>query len=67
MCVDAFLRAASARGFPCSLLVDATATRELEWAGRRVGAADVKAAFYAAFSFFGTRMLESRAWTESLL
>jgi nicotinamidase-related amidase len=64
MCVDAFLRAATARGYPCTLLTDATATRDLEWGGRRVVAADVKTAFYAAFSFFGVKMLEVESWAR---
>lgn len=66
MCVDAFLRAANARDYPCSLITDATATRDLEWGGRTVAAADVKAALYAAFAFFGTRMLEAESWIRGL-
>jgi nicotinamidase-related amidase len=66
MCVDAFLRAATAQDYPCALLSDATATRELEWGGRKVAAADVKAALYAAFAFFGTRLVEADDWAASL-
>jgi nicotinamidase-related amidase len=66
MCVDAFLRAATARDYPCVLLVDATATRDLEWGGRKVAAADVTAAFYAAFAFFGARLVGAADWAASL-
>jgi nicotinamidase-related amidase len=66
MCVDAFLRAMSARDRGCVLLSDATATRDLEWGGRKVAAADVKAAFYAAFAFFGTSLVGAADWAESL-
>jgi nicotinamidase-related amidase len=66
MCVDAFLRAATARDYPCALIEDATATRDLEWGGRKVAAADVKAAFYAAFAFFGARLIDAEAWAAAL-
>jgi len=66
MCVDAFLRAATARDYPCALIEDATATRDLEWGGRKVAAADVKAAFYAAFAFFGVRLVDAEAWAAAL-
>jgi nicotinamidase-related amidase len=67
MCVDAFLRAANARGYPCILLGDACATRELEWGGRRVAAADVSTAFFAAFTFAGVRIMDTGTWTASLV
>jgi nicotinamidase-related amidase len=66
MCVDAFLRAATARDYPCALIADATATRDLEWGGRSVAAADVKASFYAAFAFFGVRLVDADAWAAGL-
>ncbi len=66
MCVDAFLRAATARGYPCLLLGDACATRELEWGGRKVAAADVTAAFFAAFAFAGVRIADVDSWAADL-
>lgn len=66
MCVDAFLRAATARGYPCILLSDACATRELEWGGRSVAAADVSTAFFAAFTFAGVRITDTESWAASL-
>ncbi|MBU1228549.1 MAG: cysteine hydrolase [Proteobacteria bacterium] len=48
MCVDTSVRAAFDLGFACRLAADACATRELSFAGRRVAAADVQAAYLAA-------------------
>jgi len=48
MCVDTTVRAAADLGFTCSLASDACATRDLEFGGRRVGAAEVQLAYLAA-------------------
>jgi len=48
MCIDATTRAAFDHGFSCSLAADACATRDLEFAGVKVPAASVHAAFMAA-------------------
>jgi nicotinamidase-related amidase len=48
MCVDTTVRAAFDLGFECLLASDACATRDLEWEGRSVVAADVQAAYLAA-------------------
>lgn len=48
MCVDTGVRAAFDLGFPCRLVADACATRDLEYDGRVVPAADVQAAFLSA-------------------
>ncbi len=50
MCVDATARAAKDLGFACTLIHDATATRELTFAGHRVPASQVQTAFIAALS-----------------
>ncbi|HEY5791628.1 MAG TPA: cysteine hydrolase family protein [Gammaproteobacteria bacterium] len=50
MCIDATTRAAFDLGYRCSVAADACATRDLEFAGRRVAAADVHAAFMAALA-----------------
>jgi nicotinamidase-related amidase len=50
MCVDATTRAAKDLGFACILVQDATATRELTFAGQQVAASQVQAAFMAALS-----------------
>jgi len=50
MCVDTTVRAAFDLGYKCQVIADACATRDLEFDGRAVPAADVQAAFMAALS-----------------
>lgn len=50
MCVDATVRAAADLGFEVAVAHDACATRDLEFQGRIVRAADVHAAFLSALS-----------------
>lgn len=50
MCIDTTVRAAFDLGYQCKLIADACATRDLEFNGRPVKAADVQAAFMAALS-----------------
>ena len=50
MCVDATVRAAKDLGFHCTLVHDATATRDLAFAGSTTPAAQVQTAFIAALS-----------------
>lgn len=55
MCVDAVVRAAADMGYPVTVLHDACATRDLEFNGVTVPAAQVHAAMMAAFAFgYGT-------------
>jgi nicotinamidase-related amidase len=51
MCVDAGTRAASDLGYKCVVVHDACATRDQEFEGKVVPAADVHAAFMAALKF----------------
>ena len=51
MCVDAFVRAASDFGYGVTVVHDAVATRDLDFGGRTVPAADVHAAFMSALAF----------------
>ncbi len=48
MCIDTTVRAAFDLGYRCQLLADACATRDLEFDGRTISAADVQGAFMAA-------------------
>ncbi|MEZ7197401.1 cysteine hydrolase family protein [Pseudodesulfovibrio karagichevae] len=48
MCLDAGVRAAVDLGFECAVLSDASATRDLEFNGRVIPAAQVHGAFLAA-------------------
>lgn len=50
MCIDATTRAAFDLGFNCVVAEDACATRDLQFKGRTVKAADVHASFMAALS-----------------
>jgi len=50
MCIDSTTRAASDEGFECVVVADACATREQSFAGVRVDAVNVHAAFLAALS-----------------
>lgn len=52
MCIDATTRAAVDFGFPCTVIGDACATRNLEINGVTVKADDVHHAFLAALEFF---------------
>lgn len=51
MCIDGGVRAAADLGYRCTLIHDACASRDLEFGGVRVPAAQVHAAFMAALSF----------------
>src|SRR4051794_5467987 len=51
MCVDAGTRAASALGYRCVVVHDACATRDQEFEGTVVPAAEVQAAFMSALRF----------------
>jgi nicotinamidase-related amidase len=50
MCIDATVRAAFDLGFTCTLAADACATRDLEFDGINVPAAEVHVAFMAALA-----------------
>lgn len=50
MCIDATTRAAFDLGFNCTVVADACATRDLQFQGRTVNAADVHASFMAALA-----------------
>tara|TARA_R110000868_G_scaffold305561_2_gene566566 strand:- start:1224 stop:1805 length:582 start_codon:yes stop_codon:yes gene_type:complete len=52
MCIDATVRAAKDFEFECTLISDATATRDLQINGKDVKAADVQNAFLAGLSSF---------------
>ncbi|MCD1117608.1 cysteine hydrolase family protein [Chryseobacterium turcicum] len=52
MCIDATVRAAKDSNFECTVIADATATRDLEVNGKQVKATDVQTAFLAGLSFF---------------
>ena len=51
MCIDATTRAAADLGYGVTVVADACATRDLEFGGRTVAAADVHAAYMSALAF----------------
>lgn len=59
MCIDATTRAAFDHGFSCTVVEDACATRDLDYHGRRLPAAQVHASFMAALSAPFATLVES--------
>ena len=51
MCVDAATRAAADFGYRCTVVHDACASRDLEFGGQKVPAAQVHAAYMSALAF----------------
>ncbi len=66
MCIDTTVRAAFDLGYRCSVAADACATRDLEFAGHKVAAADVHAAFMAALALPFARVDTTEALIEDL-
>lgn len=62
MCIDTTVRAAFDLGYRCELIADACATRDLEFGGRKLAAADVHAAFMAALSSPFARIDDTDSW-----
>ena len=62
MCVDTTARAAFDLGYANTLVADACATRDLEFDGRQVAAADVHAAYMAGLGAGFARVVATDAW-----
>jgi nicotinamidase-related amidase len=62
MCVDAGVRAASDLGFSCVVIHDACATRDQEFGGQRVPAAEVHAAFMSALQFGYAKLVSTEEY-----
>lgn len=62
MCVDAGTRAASDLGYKCVVVHDACATRDQEFEGVTVPAAEVHAAFMAALRFGYARLVSAEEY-----
>ena len=65
MCIDTTTRAAFDLGYQCRVISDACATRDLEFDGRKVAAADVHAAFMAALALPFARIETTDAFIET--
>ncbi len=60
ICIDATARAAVDLGYEVTVVADACATRDLEFEGRTVPAADVHAAFMAALAFAYAKVVAAK-------
>lgn len=65
MCVDAGVRAATDFGYRCMLVHDACATRDQEFSGKVVPAAEVHAAFMAALQFGYAKLVTTEEYLAS--
>ncbi len=63
MCLEAATRAAADLGFKCTVVGDACATRDLEYSGRKVQAADVHAATLSTLKSYAN-VTDTRSWLE---
>lgn len=65
MCIDTTTRAAFDLGYKCRVVADACATRDLEFNGEVVSAANVQAAFMAALSAPFAQVTSTDQYLES--
>lgn len=65
MCIDAVTRAAVDFGYPATVIHDAVATRDLEFDGKIVAAADVHAAFMSALAFGYANLVSTEDYLKS--
>ena len=65
MCIDATTRAAFDFGFKCVVIHDACATRDLEFEGQKIAAAQVHASFMAALGSAYATVLTLEAFKAS--
>ena len=66
MCIDASTRAAADLGFPCTVIHDACATRDLVFGDAVIPAAQVHGAFMAALAFFYARVVSVEEFLSGL-
>jgi nicotinamidase-related amidase len=66
MCVDAATRAANDFGYQCTVVHDACASRDLEFNGVKVPAAQVHAAFMAALQFAYAKSVSTEEFLAGL-
>lgn len=67
MCIDTTVRAAFALGYSSSVIYDACATRNLEFQGRVVAAADVHASFMAALQMIFAKLYNREDFVKDFL
>ena len=66
MRIDATTRAAADLGYECVVAHDACATRDVEFEGNKVAAADVQAAYMSALGFAYAKVLPTADALKSL-
>jgi nicotinamidase-related amidase len=66
MCIDATTRAAFDLGFTCIVAEDACATRDLDFRGKTIKAAEVHASFMAALSVPYAKVPSTREIVDSM-
>lgn len=66
MCIDATTRAAFDLGFHCTVVEDACATKDLNFRGRTIRAADVHASFMAALAAVYAKVVSTREFIADL-
>lgn len=66
MCIDATTRTAFDLGFPCTVLEDACATRDLSFNGRTIEADKVHGAFMAALSAVYAKVMTVGEYTRTI-
>ena len=64
MCIDAATRAASDLGYQTTVIADACATRDLEFQGTIVPAAQVHAAMMSGLAFGYATVTDAKAWID---
>jgi len=62
MCIDAAVRAASDLGYSVSVLHDACATRDLEFNGVTIPAAQAHAAYMSSLAFAYAKVISTEEW-----
>jgi nicotinamidase-related amidase len=65
MCIEGTTRAAADLGYNCQVVHDACATRDQEFNGRRIAAADVHGAAMSALGFAYAKVLSLADWQRS--
>lgn len=64
MCVDATTRGAKDLGYNCTVIGDASATRDLEIFGQQVKASKVKKSFLAALDYFYSEVMTAEQYLK---
>jgi nicotinamidase-related amidase len=64
MCIDATVRSAFDLGLNCVVIADACATRDLEYDGKVVAAAEVQCAFMSALTMFYAQVISTTEYAS---